>query len=160
MTAYQYLQRLRPLQHIIGRELTELQELRESLTGVTGISYDTAKVQTSITGSQLENNVIRIVSAVERLTAQIERYQRERNEVVELISHLDPVLVEIAYLRFQDQKAWGTIAKEIGYSPRQTHRLYKRLLEDVEELIHEKQTITPCDADSGLSDDPVQHSEG
>lgn len=88
MTAERYLQSIRDMRDKI-KTLEEARDRISAPINVKAISYDRIRIQTSPSGDELENDVIRAVSKIEKMDQKIkkitERYEILKTEATDHI---------------------------------------------------------------------------
>ena len=69
------------------------------------------------------------------LLKHIEKIKQQRNDIIDLIGRLDdPILRQIFFMRYIDQKSNGEIAREVGYSITHLSRKFSEGIEELEKL--------------------------
>ena len=75
------------------------------------------KVQSSLKGDKLADNVVEYTKLESELTGEEIKYLKERNKRINLIFKLSsPLHMKILYKKYAEYKPLATIAKELGYS--------------------------------------------
>ncbi|MFH5834517.1 DUF1492 domain-containing protein [Proteiniclasticum sp. C24MP] len=66
---------------------------------------------------------------------RIEQIKRKRNDIINLINRLeDPLLREIFFMRYIDQKSNDEIGRKVGYSVNHLSRIFRKGIEELEKL--------------------------
>jgi DNA-directed RNA polymerase specialized sigma24 family protein len=66
---------------------------------------------------------------------RIEQIKRKRNDIINLINRLeDPLLREIFFMRYIDQKSNEEIGRKVGYSVTHLSRKFREGIEELEKL--------------------------
>lgn len=129
MTAKKYLQQLKALDIKIKQREEQVMELRSKAMGTGTISGGGERVQTSISGDKLSENVSRYLDLQAEVAELITDYAEKKNEIITAIQKLeDPRYIEILYKRYVSFETFERIADEKGYSWRHILRLHKQAL--------------------------------
>lgn len=137
MTTRQYLNRGYGIKKEIEILNSVIQEIRENIDGVKGISYAGIKVQ----GGPLkdEGPILDKISKMQDIEKKINKAKHElvffQEELCEKIFKIqDSNERNILYLRYIVNLKWEEIYKKIGYSHSQTHRIHKEALENIKKI--------------------------
>lgn len=66
---------------------------------------------------------------------RIEQIKRKRTDIINLINRLeDPLLREIFFMRYIDQKSNDEIGRKVGYSVSHLSRIFRKGIEELEKL--------------------------
>lgn len=129
MTPKEHLSRVKRTYDLIQDIESEIGMLKSTRDGMTGMSFDKELVQTSLTDTGLENQIILIEQKQDRLNELKREYQIIRADVSERIGKLK---VEgerkVLKLRYLDFKEWSDICEEMQKTQDAVYSLHKRAL--------------------------------
>ena len=136
MTAKEYLGQLETLDIKIRQREEQIRELRSRAMASGSLAVDNERVQTSISGDKMSENVSRYVD----LQAEVEElwvsYTEKKNEIITTIQKLeDPRYIDILYKRYVEFETFERIADEKVYSWRHILRLHKQALKKIKDVI-------------------------
>ena len=138
MTAKQYLRQIRAQNRRIDSLIAEKDRLTAIAEGVSGMSYDSIKVQSArvTPGNRQTDAVCKLCDLEERITYEIDRYVDMREDAVRTIDML-PQGAERELLRYRYLcgLTWEKIAERMNYEVRQIYRLHGRALQHIEDYI-------------------------
>ena len=138
MTAKQYLRQIRAQNRRIDSLIAEKDRLKQIAEGVSGMSYDSIKVQSArvTPGSRQTDAVCKLIDLENRITYEIDRYVDMREDAVRTIDML-PQGAERELLRYRYLcgLTWEKIAERMNYEVRQIYRLHGRALQHIEAYI-------------------------
>lgn len=138
MTAKQYLRQIRAQNRRIDSLIAEKDRLKQMAEGVSGMSYDSIKVQSArvTPGSRQTDAVCKLIDLENRITYEIDRYVDMREDAVRTIDML-PQGAERELLRYRYLcgLTWEKIAERMNYEVRQIYRLHGRALQHIEDYI-------------------------
>ena len=138
MTAKQYLRQVRTQNKHIDSLIAEKERLTELAEGLTGISYDDVKVQTSRTspGNRQTDAVYRLVELEERITNEIDRFVDMREEVTKLIDSLtQSTEQDLLRYRYLCGLTWEQVAERMKYDNRTVYKIHGKALLHLEQLV-------------------------
>lgn len=117
MRAKQYLMQLASIDHDIAAKRRQLERLREDTYSLRGIAYDGGRVQSSPTGSGVEDKAIALIAIQKELEFKIIDYHEARARIETQIASLpDKRYRDILTYRYVDQLSLREIADVMGYS--------------------------------------------
>ena len=118
MRAKEYLSQLGKLRWTIDCRKKQLEELRNDITFIKGLSYGDIKVQSSPSGTNAaQSQMERIVDLEAQLQRDIVRYHSLRYKITRQIEQLSDLRYrEILIMRYVDGMGLQDIADEMGYS--------------------------------------------
>ena len=111
----------------IQSKIRQKEELRATMTGVSGIDYSKDRVQTSPTNS-IEELVIKIVDFEEEITRDIDKLVDMKREACNSINRVDGIYGTILEMRYLECMRWEEIAYRLGYSIQHVYRLHGQAL--------------------------------
>lgn len=129
MTPKEHLSRVKRLYDLIQDIKAEINMLNSTRDGLTGISFDKELVQTSLTDTGLENQIILIEQKESRLKELEKEYQLVRADVEKRIEKIkleqERKVLILRYLQF---KEWSEICQEMNRTQDAVFSLLKRSL--------------------------------
>ena len=135
MTAKKYLQQLRVLSIKIRQREEQIRELRSIAMCSGSLSCEGERVQTSIAGDKLSENVTKYVDLQAEIKQMIESYTQEQNKIISQIQSLeDSRYIEILYKRYVEFKSFELIAVELNYEYSWVTRIHNQALEEFEQM--------------------------
>ena len=116
MTAKKYLQQLKVLSIKIRQREEQIKELKAIAMGSGSLACDGERVQTSIVGDKLSENVAKYIDLQADVKRMIKSYTQEQNVIISQIQSMeDPRYIEILYKRYVELKKFELIAVEMNY---------------------------------------------
>lgn len=129
MTPKEHLSQVKRIHDLIQDIRGEIRMLQIQADGLTGMSFDKELVQTSLTDTGLENQIILIEQKQNRLKELEKDYTRIRNDVEKRIDKLtvegERDVLKYRYLKFLE---WSVIFVRMGKSQDAVYGLHKRAL--------------------------------
>ena len=129
MTPKEHLSRVKRTYDLIQDIESEIRMLKSTRDGLTGMSFDKELVQTSLTDTGLENQIILIEQKEDRLKELRKEYKLIRADAEQRI---DKLKVEgerkVLKLRYLDFKEWSDICEEMQKTQDAVYSLHKRAL--------------------------------
>ena len=129
MTPKEHLSRVKRLYDLIQDIKAEINMLNSTRDGLTGMSFDKELVQTSLTDTGLENQIILIEQKESRLKELEKEYQLVRADVEKRIEKIkleqERKVLILRYLQF---KEWSEICQEMNRTQDAVFSLFKRSL--------------------------------
>ncbi len=119
MTIKEYLTQVRKLRILIDQRERELESLRTARFGcVNGVDYGRIPVKGSRrVGGSFEQASIKALDLEGEIAGLIEQYNELQHTIIGQIQQLKkPEHMQILYKRYVEEKRWGLIADEMGYS--------------------------------------------
>lgn len=133
MNAKQYLGQLEALDARIRNTEEHISDLKLKASGGGSIRYDKDRVQTSLTDSKLERDVVDYVALEEVHSEMIRKYTNAKEKVIEQINDLDiSAHIEILFKVYVQYKTLKESAHEMGRSERYVIDKHKEALIDFE----------------------------
>lgn len=133
MTSEQYLKQAYRLNELINSDLAELNNLRSLSTSISGVSYDTERVQGgNLPGSRIENIVAKITDLEEEINREIDRYVdlkvAIRREINRLENRNEQLLLRLRYVEFL---SWEDIRATMGFDDlRRVYQIHREALKN------------------------------
>ena len=117
MTAKRYLQQLRTLNIKIQQREEQIRELKSKAMGSGSLTSDSERVQTSISGDKMSENVSRYLDLQAEVEELLASYAETKNEIITAIQKLeDPRYIEILYKRYVGFETFDRIACDMNYN--------------------------------------------
>ena len=118
MTVKEYLGQIRNLELKHRYRMLELKRLREDISPIRGMTYDSARVMTSPKKStQTELMIDRIVDLESEIIMEAELLHEKRRKIVAQIEAIDDIRYrELLLLRYVDGYSLRAIGVKMGYS--------------------------------------------
>lgn len=129
MTPKEHLIRVKRYHDLIQEIRTEIQMMNSTKDGLTGMSFDKELVQTSLTDTGLENQIILIEEKRKKLIQLESSYHRIREDVQ---SRIDKLWVEdeqkVLKMRYLDFLEWSVICERMSKTQDAVFSLHRRAL--------------------------------
>jgi len=129
MTPKEHLIRVKRYHDLIQEIRTEIQMMNSTKDGLTGMSFDKELVQTSLTDTGLENQIILIEEKRKKLIQLESSYHRIRKDVQ---SRIDKLWVEdeqkVLKMRYLDFLEWSVICERMSKTQDAVFSLHRRAL--------------------------------
>lgn len=129
MTPKEHLIRVKRYHDLIQEIRTEIQMMNSTKDGLTGMSFDKELVQTSLTDTGLENQIILIEEKQKKLVQLEGSYHRIREDVQ---SRIDKLWVEdeqkVLKMRYLDFLEWSVICERMSKTQDAVFSLHRRAL--------------------------------
>lgn len=129
MTPKEHLIRVKRYHDLIQEIRTEIQMMNSTKDGLTGMSFDKELVQTSLTDTGLENQIILIEEKRKKLIQLEGSYHRIREDVQ---SRIDKLWVEdeqkVLKMRYLDFLEWSVICERMNKTQDAVFSLHRRAL--------------------------------
>ena len=129
MTPKEHLIRVKRYHDLIQEIRTEIQMMNSTKDGLTGMSFDKELVQTSLTDTGLENQIILIEEKQKKLVQLEGSYHRIREDVQ---SRIDKLWVEdeqkVLKMRYLDFLEWSVICERMNKTQDAVFSLHRRAL--------------------------------
>lgn len=133
MTAKKYLQQLRSLDIKIKQRKEQIRELQSLASGQGSFDYSKERVQTSVGGDKLSENVSRYVDIEKEVDKLIAEFTVKKDKIISEIQSLeDSRYIEILYKRYVEFKSFERIACEMNYNYTWTCELHGKSLKAFE----------------------------
>lgn len=129
LTAKQYLEQLQELDTNINQNLERLAEMKEDTRSTGSIDYSKERVQTSMTGDKLCNDVTRYVSLDEQINSEIDRFVNAKNQIISEIRGLHVNnYIQVLFKVYVQFKSIKVAASEMKMSYQYVRDLHKKAL--------------------------------
>ena len=129
MTPKEHLSRVKRTYDLIQDIESEIRMLNVTRDGLTGMSFDKELVQTSLTDTGLENQIILIEQKEDKLKELRKEYKLIRADAEQRIDKLkvegERKVLKLRYLEF---KEWSDICEEMHKTQDAVYSLHKRAL--------------------------------
>ena len=115
MSAKEYLSQIRKLDMRIGQRITELQQMRDRLSVMTGIDYSKDKIQ--VTPSSGNKQIEELVDFENGILQMINEETKLKHRIIAEIQILDNALyADILFRRYVECLSFERIACDMGYA--------------------------------------------
>lgn len=115
MKAREYLQQIRIMDIKIGQRITELSQMRDRISIISGIDYSKDRVQTSpTTGNKQIETLVDLEAEISRM---INKEAELKHRIIGEIQQLEnPIYVDVLFRRYVDCQYFEEIAVDMMYS--------------------------------------------
>lgn len=132
MTAKQYLSQIARADNIIKNKLSEIYQLKVLSTSISATNIG-ERVQTSVSADKMGDMIAKIVDLQREAQEDIDKYTDFRKKAISQIESIETDnFYNVLYGRYIQYKTFEQIAKEMGYSWRQTVRIHGEALAEFE----------------------------
>lgn len=131
MKAKEYLDQIHKMDVRVGQRITELNQMRERLSILTGIDYSKDRIQTmpSTGNKQIEA----IVDMENEIVELIEEETQLKHKVIGEIQQLEnPIYVDLLFRRYVECHSFERIACDMGYVYNYVCNLHGEALKEFE----------------------------
>ena len=133
MTTKEYLSQVYLLSVRVRTKQQQAAELRNNISGVSGIDSSGIKVQVTPT-PKMQDSIDRLISLEELIAQEILELEQKKEKIVNQINRLrSPLHIQILKMRYIDFLGWEKIAKQTKYSTRQIYRLHQNAIREFQE---------------------------
>ena len=88
LSAKEYLEQLELIDENINQDLQRLSDMKTDAMKGGGIDYSKVRVQTTLTGGKMENDVVRYVSFDEHINREIDQFADAKEKIIRQIRGL------------------------------------------------------------------------
>lgn len=114
MRAKEYLDQIRKLDIKIGQRITELEQMRQRLSVISGIDYSKDRVQSSPSSGNAQ--VEKLVDMDREIWGMIEQETELKHKIIDEIQQLEnPIYVDLLFRRYVQCHSFERIACDMGY---------------------------------------------
>ena len=134
MKAKEYLDQIHKMDVRVGQRITELNQMRERLSILTGIDYSKDRIQTmpSTGNKQIEA----IVDMENEIVELIEEETQLKHKVIGEIQQLEnPIYVDLLFRRYVECHSFERIACDMGYVYNYVCNLHGEALKEFEKEV-------------------------
>lgn len=134
MKAKEYLNQIRLMDIALGNYITELEQMRERISIVTGIDYSKDRIQAS---PETGNRQIEELVDFERMVLDKIKAETDlRHKIIEEIQTLtNPIYVEILSRRYVECHSFERIACNMGYAYNYVCTLHGEALKEFDRVV-------------------------
>ena len=134
MKAKEYLNQIRLMDIALGNYITELEQMRERISIVTGIDYSKDRIQSS---PETGNRQIEELVDFERMVLDKIKAETDlRHKIIEEIQTLtNPIYVEILSRRYVECHSFERIACNMGYAYNYVCTLHGEALKEFDRVV-------------------------
>ena len=123
---------------IIENQIAEIKDI----LGISGLSFDDVKVQTSTAPDNLANQIAMLSDLYSQAMYARDVVIQQLNIVTKAIDKIDnPLYRQILSDRYIAGNRWDIIAESAGYTCRQIFRIHGYALQEIDKII---QDVTKC----------------
>lgn len=115
----------------VSSKIRQLEQLRETKEGVSGIDYSGTNISSGGTSSQVEETVVKIVEYENEIQEDIKRLIDMKSRASKSINKVKGVYGIILEMRYLECMVWEEIAYRLNYNIRHIHRLHGHALEKI-----------------------------
>lgn len=139
MTTVEYLDQIRRIDRIAANRLRDLKEnirrVRDEVIGLTGVTYDSDKVQSYGNSDPTSKPAILLASMEQDVNRSVNAMMTLRRNIVSQIEEIeDTSQYDMLFKHFVLHVSIGRFARECGMSWRQANTLYDKALESFESM--------------------------
>ena len=129
LTAKQYLEQLQTIDTKINQKIEQLDEMKASASSTGSIDYSRERVQTSLSGDKLGNDVTRYIDFNEQINADIDRFVDAKNQIIDEIHGLNVNnYIQVLFKVYVQYKSLRVAASEMKMSYQYVRDLHKKAL--------------------------------
>ena len=129
LTAKQYLEQLQTIDTKINQKIEQLDEMKASAVSTGSIDYSRERVQTSLSGDKLGNDVTRYIDFNEQINADIDRFVDAKEQIIAEIQGLNVNnYIQILFKVYVQYKSIKVAASEMKMSSQYVRDLHKKAL--------------------------------
>lgn len=129
LTARQYLEQLETIDIKINQHLERLSEMKADATSTGAIDYSKDRVQTSLLGDKLSNDVGRYVDFDAQINAEIDQFVDAKSQIIAEIQGLNVKnYIQVLFKRYVQYKNLKVTASEMNMSYQYVRDLHKKAL--------------------------------
>lgn len=138
MTAKEYLSETNNYRRILRSIELEIEEVRRQSEQIKAIRYDKDRVQSSPSGSAMDDYLIRLDELNGRYMTNVIKLRGEIDKRKRMINAMsNPTHAQILRLRYINGLKWKSICVEMGYTFRHTTKMHGYALQAFTELYKE-----------------------
>lgn len=143
LSAREYLNQLQEIDTNINQDIERLAEMKINAVSGGGIDYSRERVQVSMTGDKLCNDVSRYVDFNEMINAEIDKFIDAKNQIISEIRGLHTNnYINVLYKIYVQFKSVKDAAQEMKKSYSHTIALHSAALKAFEEAYPERHYLT------------------
>lgn len=126
MDVKEYLKKVRELDNAIQFKDAQREEIINEMAAVRAVSYDKDRVQSSPSGDQMVNLMIRLEELAGDINKMRTEYFTQKNDIINQIILLhDPRYADLLYKHYVEYKSLEKIAADMNYSYDHIRRLHR-----------------------------------
>ena len=117
MTAKEYLEQIKEYETRIKQKQIQLECLRETAGGASGIRYDKERIQVSVMADAVERAVITVMELEDQIFVEKVRLETLRAQIITQIHDVgDDRYIKVLFKRYVEHKSYELISVECHYS--------------------------------------------
>lgn len=134
MNVKDYLTQIRRMDVMIGQRISELNQMRERMSLISGIDYGKDRIQTS--PSSGNKRIEDIVDFERDIITMINRETELKHKIIGEIQTLEnPIYVDILFRRYVDCDSFERIACDMGYAYNYVCTLHGKALKEFDSKV-------------------------
>lgn len=134
LSAREYLEQLEVLDTNINQDLERLSDMKTNASCSGAIDYSKDRVQTSLLGDKLSNDVARYVDFEEQINAEIDRFVDAKEQIIQEIRDLRVKnYIQVLFKVYVQFKSIKVAATEMGMSYQYVREIHKKALKAFEQ---------------------------
>lgn len=134
LSAREYLEQLEVLDTNINQDLERLSDMKTNASCSGAIDYSKDRVQTSLLGDKLSNDVARYVDFEEQINAEIDRFVDAKEQIIQEIRDLRVKnYIQVLFKVYVQFKSIKVAASEMGMSYQYVREIHKKALKTFEQ---------------------------
>lgn len=134
LSAREYLEQLEVLDTNINQDLERLSDMKTNASCSGAIDYSKDRVQTSLLGDKLSNDVARYVDFEEQINAEIDRFVDAKEQIIQEIRDLRVKnYIQVLFKVYVQFKSIKVAATEMGMSYQYVREIHKKALKTFEQ---------------------------
>lgn len=143
LSAKEYLEQLAVIDETINQDIERLDEMKEDATNTGGIDYSKVRVQTSLTGGKIENDVVKYVTFNEHINREVDRFVDAKEQIIREIRGLHKAdYIKVLFKVYVQYKSLKVAATEMKRSYQYVRELHKKALKEFERTYKNLQYLT------------------
>ncbi len=138
MTGQEELEHIQELKKRVEEQEYFIQELKSALDGLTGITYDADKVQTSVQGDPMLDKLVRLQDEEQKLKRFREEWIRWKVRMIRKIHRMDiGNLQKLLYVVYIEEHSLSECAGIMCWSYDHTKKQHRNAIREFEKLTPE-----------------------
>lgn len=129
LSAKRYLEQLEVIDIKINQHLERLEEMKTNAACTGAIDYSKDRVQTSLLGDKLSNDVSRYIDFDAQINAEIDQFVDAKEQIIAEIQGLNvKKYIQVLFKRYVQYKSLKLTASEMGMSYQYVRNIHKKAL--------------------------------
>lgn len=136
MDAREWLEYILKLDELIISGKAEVKRLKELATDISATPIDgMPRSDTGTVSQKMQNAVLNYVVLEQQLRGRVMEYEINRSCAMKLLERLPLDEYGALHRHYIRRMKWREVAEDMGYSERQIHRIKKKALQDLQDVI-------------------------